>query len=143
MKPFNYSILRTVEEMLPYHDVVIQMPYAFDLRQYETYLGEMIPNGYHQMVVLEGQECIGLAGFWISTKLYCGRYVELDNVIIIKGRQGLGIGKLLCAYIEAEAVKLGCTTALLDAYVENNAAHKFYFREGYRIRGYHFFKNLL
>ena len=142
MSSTNYLILRTTAEMLPYYHLVIQMPYSFTIEQYEHYLEEMIPNGYSQAAVMDGIDCIALAGFWINTKLYCGKYVELDNVIVAPGNQGRGVGKMLCRFVEEEALKQGCTTALLDAYVENAAAHKFYFREGYKIRGYHFLKHL-
>ncbi len=140
MDQFEYRILRTVNEMLPYFDVVRQMPYSFDEKTYIEYLEDMIPKGYSQLIMLEGEECVALAGFWINTKLYCGKYVELDNVIVPAKHRDRGLGKLLCRFVEAEAIRLGCTTGLLDAYVENSKAHRFYFREGYIIRGYHFLK---
>lgn len=33
-------------------------------------------------------------------------------------------------------------THMLEAYVTNSAAHRFYFREGFHIKSYHFYKNL-
>lgn len=140
MNPYEYRILTTVDEMLPYYEIVVQMPYSFDRDQYATYLAGMIPNGYSQMVLLQEGKCVALAGFWINTKLYCGKYVELDNVIVPAGHRDKGAGGLLCRAIEKEAIRQECTTALLDAYVENHRAHRFYIREGYIIRGYHFLK---
>jgi len=142
MPELSFKILRTVEEMMPYYGIVIQMPYKFDEATYRNYLEQMIPNGYEQMIALEADSCVALAGFWVGVKLYCGRYVELDNVVVAAGHQGRGIGKQLCLEIEAEARRRACTTALLDAYVENFAAHRFYFREGYIVHGYHFLKRL-
>ena len=142
MDALIYTILTNVEDMLAHYGIVTQMPYSFDSATYAAYLEEMIPMGYRQMIVQEQGECIALAGYWINTKLYCGRYAELDNVIVTANHRDRGVGRLLCQQIEAEAIRQGCKTVLLDAYVENSKAHRFYFREGYIIRGYHFLKKL-
>jgi hypothetical protein len=37
---------------------------------------------------------------------------------------------------------MGCKTAMLDAYIGNEAGHRFYEREGFSKRGFHFLKTL-
>jgi GNAT superfamily N-acetyltransferase len=105
-------------------------------------LKDMLLHGYRMAGAFDGKTCVGLSGFWIATKIYSGKYVELDNVVIDKNYRSLGIGKLLCDWIISEAKKQGCETAMLDAYVENASGHKFYLREGYIIRGFHFIKKI-
>lgn len=143
MQTYQLQWLYTAEEMLPYYDLVVQMGYKFSRDTYHSYLTEMIPKGYHQLVILDGPTAAGLSGYWLNTKLYCGRYVELDNVIVDEAYRSKGVGRILCEQIEQKARELGCQVALLDAYAENFRAHQFYFRQGYIIRGYHFLKHLI
>lgn len=110
--------------------------------KYSEMLDTMLANGYRQVGAFHKDECLGLSGFWINTKIYSDKYVELDNVIIDENHRSKKIGKLLCDWIVEEAKQKGCKTAMLDAYVENKQAHRFYFREGYTIRGFHFIKSI-
>jgi len=41
-------------------------------------------------------------------------------------------------YLEDKARQLQCKLIVLDSYVTYAGAHKFYFRRGYEITGYHF-----
>lgn len=90
----------------------------------------------------ETGEMVGLSGFWIMCRLWNGLNVDLDNVVVAEKARSLGVGKKLVAWIEDVARKEGCEMAVLDAFAVNSAAHRFYFREGYIIRGYHFTKDL-
>jgi hypothetical protein len=42
----------------------------------------MIPNNYKQIAVFEGDVCVGLSGLWSGTKLWSGKYLEIDNFIV-------------------------------------------------------------
>ena len=105
-------------------------------------LEEMLNNGYRMIGVFDADKCIGVSGFWLGTKLYSDKYLEADNVVIDKGYRSKGIGKLLMDWLEEEAKRKGCKMLMLDAYVENFSGHKFYWREGYTARGFHFLKKL-
>lgn len=103
----------------------------------------MIKKGYRcAAVVDEYGGFLGIAGFWILTRFWCGTHVDIDNVVVDERHRGNGIGKLLFAWVEELARREGLTFAVLDAYTTNYASHRFYFREGYIIRGYHFTKDL-
>lgn len=109
---------------------------------YERMLKEMLGNGYRMAAVFDGEKSVGVSGFWIGTKLYSGKYLEPDNVIVDSAYRSKGVGKLLLDWLTAEAKRSGCKMLMLDAYVENFAGHKFYYREGFIARGYHFLKKL-
>ena len=68
--------------------------------------------------------------------------MEIDNLVIDEKYRSAGIGKSLCDWMVKTAKQEGCETAMLDAYVENSAAHRFYYREGYIARGFHFIKKI-
>jgi GNAT superfamily N-acetyltransferase len=139
---YNTRELATIAEMKITFELMKELGHDYDLATYMHYLEDMIPKGYKQMIILEENKCIGVAGFWLSTKLFCGPYVELDNVVVAASHRSKGIGHLLCVAVEEKAKESGCKIAVLDAYVYNERAHQFYFREGYIIRGFHFLKKL-
>ncbi|HEX2608954.1 MAG TPA: GNAT family N-acetyltransferase [Flavisolibacter sp.] len=142
MTSYTLRWLTTADDMLPYYNLVLQLGYSFTPEQYRGYLEQMIPKGYHQLVVLHEDKAVGMSGYWINIKLFSGPYVELDNVVVDEAYRNAGIGKILCEAIEKKAAEQGCTVAVLDAYVENFKAHRFYYRQGYIARGYHFLKKL-
>jgi GNAT superfamily N-acetyltransferase len=135
--------MHSLEEMLARYDTIIQLSPQLTEQDYSRMLQDMLAHGYRQVAVFEGKKCIGVSGFWISTKLYCDKYVELDNVVIDIAYRSKGIGKLMCDWILEEGKRLGCKTALLDAYVENSNGHRFYYREGFVVKGFHFLKKLV
>ena len=52
------------------------------------------------------------------------------------------VGEKLVEWMLEEGRSNGCRVAMLDAYVENFAAHRFYYRLGFHARGYHYLKQL-
>lgn len=103
---------------------------------------DMILKGYRMIGVFEGELCLGISGIWIGTKLYSGKYLEIDNFVTDSKYRSKGIGKMLTDHIEKMAREENCQCIMLDAYAVNTAAHRFYFREGYLIRGFHFIKEI-
>jgi GNAT superfamily N-acetyltransferase len=139
---YRFTELETLDEMLGQYELVIQLSPQITHEKYRLMLEDMLEHGYRMLAIYDGEKCVGISGFWISTKLYSGKYVELDNVVIDKDYRSKGVGKLLCDRVIEEGKKAGCETAMLDAYAENMSAHRFYFREGFIIRGFHFLKKL-
>ena len=109
---------------------------------YNQMLDEMIPHNYGQVGVFEEDKCLGISGYWLGTKLWCGSYLEMDNVIVIEAARGTGAGKMLSTYLDQKASELGCHIMTLDAYTNNFQAHRFYYNQGYAPRGFHFIKIL-
>jgi len=122
--------------------LILQLNSKLKRTKYEKMIRDMIAHGYRMAGAFHNGKCIGLSGFWIATKIYSGKYVELDNVVIDKKYRSQGVGKILCDWIIDEARSKGCETAMLDAYAENSSGHKFYLREGYVIRGFHFIRKI-
>jgi ribosomal protein S18 acetylase RimI-like enzyme len=100
------------------------------------------PN-YKVILIYNGKECIAICGYWIATKLYCGKYLEMDNVIVKPAYQRKGIGNILSELCENIATENNCNVMMLDAYIENELAHKFYENHGFIKKGYHFVKKLV
>ncbi|WP_181306762.1 GNAT family N-acetyltransferase [Rufibacter sp. XAAS-G3-1] len=129
-------------EMLQQFPLIQYLNPHMESSRYETLLRLMLPQQYRMVGVFDGPACVGLSGYWLGTKLYSGKYLEIDNFVVDEQYRSQGIGKLLLDWLTAEAAKHQCETMMLDAYVVNHAAHKFYLREGFVIKGFHFLKRL-
>jgi GNAT superfamily N-acetyltransferase len=68
--------------------------------------------------------------------------LDLDNVVVNPEFRGQAAGQAIMDWIEAKAKAENCTRIVLDAYVSNFKAHKFYYRNGFVAKGYHFVKEV-
>jgi len=134
--------LTTKEQMLEQLDVIQFLYPEFTIEKYSNLLDQMLRNNYKQAAVFKEGKCLGLSGFWIGTKLWCGKYLELDNVIVNPKVRSKGIGKLLAEFLNNKALEENCNVMALDAYTNNFAAQKFYFNHGFVPKGFHFVKDL-
>ena len=105
-------------------------------------LEEMIPKGYHCIAAFEDGAIVGIAGYWLITRFYSGAYMDVDNVVVDETRRSGGIGAAMMEWLEDHARALGCQSVMLDSYLTFARAHRFYFRLGYEILGFHFRKVL-
>ena len=118
---------------------VLQVLYpSLTLAEYDAELDQMLPHNYGQVGVFDGENCLGISGFWIGTKLWCGKYLELDNIVVIEKHRSQGIGKLIFDFLHKKAIEHNCTMLSLDSYTSNFKAHKFFYNEGYSPKGFHF-----
>lgn len=108
---------------------------AFDRR-----LHEMVANGYRCVGGYHDGALIAIAGFKIFTRFWCGKQMDVDNVIVAEAYRNGGVGKKLFRCLERIAVREGCDVMVLDSYSHAHAAHRFYHREGFHIEGFHFYK---
>ena len=134
--------LTTKQEMLAQFHVMQYLYTNFSLEKYEAYLSDMIPHNYKQIAVFEGEVCVGLSGLWSGTKLWSGKYLEIDNFIVHPEHRMKGIGKMMTDYIDIIGKETGCTMIVLDAFTGNFTAHRFYYNQGYAPKGFHFLKIL-
>ena len=130
--------ITTKEEMLKNFELLKEMYPSLTMEEYASELDVMLPHNYTQVGVFENNECIGLSGIWIGSKLWCGKYMELDNVVVSNNHRSKGIGKIIFEYAEQKAHAIGCTMLALDSYSDNFKAHKFFYGQGYVPRGFHF-----
>ncbi|GAA5120169.1 GNAT family N-acetyltransferase [Luteolibacter yonseiensis] len=95
---------------------------------------------YHLLGAFSDESLAGVAGAWVATKIWCGRYLEIDNLVVSEKHRSSGIGSQLIARLEALALELDCNVLTLDSYVSNPASHRLYHRLGFEIWGFHFIK---
>ncbi|MCM0665405.1 GNAT family N-acetyltransferase [Flavobacterium tyrosinilyticum] len=134
--------LATIEEMVAQISTIRFLYPNISLEKYQSFLSEMVPHNYIQIAIFEDDICLGLTGCWSATKLWTGKYLEIDNFVVNPDQRSKGIGKLLTDYIEKKAIELNCSSIVLDAFTGNFGAHRFYYNQGYVPKGFHFVKIL-
>lgn len=130
--------LTSKEEMLQYLHVLNDLYPSLTKEEYERDLENMLPHNYGQVAVFDGDLCVGISGFWLGTKLWCGKYLELDNIVVKKEYRSKGVGQIIFDYLSEKAVEKECTMMALDSYTTNYKAHKFFYNNGFAPRGFHF-----
>ena len=128
------------QEMMDNITVLNAIYPSLTVEEYDRELDQMLPHNYGQIAVFDDEICIGISGFWIGTKLWCGTYLELDNVIVSAKYRSKGVGKIMSEYLEKKAIELNCNIQVLDAYSTNFKAHRFYYNQGFSPKGFHFVK---
>lgn len=110
---------------------------------FESRLQRMLEGGGYRCVAAYRDDLmVGVSGFWVGTALWCGTYVEPDNVVVDREQRSGGIGGQLMAWIEAEADRLGCEIMKLETYAARTRTREFYRRQGFEEPGIVMIKTL-
>jgi len=131
-----------IKEMKNNFDLIQVMYPDLSFETYERMLQEMLPNQYFQLIAIQNNQKIGLTGFWINTKLWSGKYLEIDHFVIAPDFRSSGVGSKMVAYLEEKAKREYCKMITLDAYTNNFKAHKFFYNQGFIPKGFHFLKEI-
>lgn len=122
---------------------VLQVLYpSLTPEQYAAELDLMLPHNYSQLAVFDQDECIAICGVWIGNKLWVGKYLELDNIVVKEAYRSKGVGELIFKTLEQKAKEEACNMLALDSYTTNFKAHKFFYNQGFAPKGFHFIKLL-
>lgn len=140
----NFKIVRslTLEQMQKQFHLIQQLNPNLKEEHFLQMLPEMITANYKMLGVFNDEKCIAISGYWIQTKIYSGRYLEPDNVVVDSGFRSKKVGELMMNELEIIAKESACRFLMLDAYLENMRAHKFYENLGFQKKGYHMLKKL-
>jgi GNAT superfamily N-acetyltransferase len=109
---------------------------------YAAKMQRVFDGGGRMVVAAQGERVVGVAVWRLIENTFAGQHVYLDDLVTDEACRSAGVGKALLARCEQIALELGCADFDLDSGVQRTRAHRFYFREGYAIHGYHFTKKL-
>lgn len=97
------------------------------------------------IVAIEGDDAAnvaGMTGYWIQHRLCYGRFLYVDHFIVSNGLRSRGVGKRIWQELERIARERGCTRIVLDTFVTNSVAQRFWMNQGCSVVGFHFGKPL-
>ena len=109
-------------------------------RLFTARLKDMLPFGYRAVAAFDGTRMAAISGFWVHSRFWCGRHLDIDNFVVHPDDRGANLGATLVAWLEKRALAEHCDLMVLDAYADNFLAHRFYHREGFVATGHHFTK---
>jgi GNAT superfamily N-acetyltransferase len=102
----------------------------------------MQAEGLRLACIREDGRVVAVAGYRISTNLFCGRHLYVDDLVTTESERSKGHGRALLAWLRQLAVENDCDVFHLDSGVQRKRAHQFYLREGLELVGYHFSERL-
>jgi GNAT superfamily N-acetyltransferase len=108
--------------------------------KFNARLKDMLPYGYRAIAAFDGERMVGISGFWLRARFWCGRQLDIDNFFVHPDYRGANIGKRMVEWLEKRAIAEKCELIVLDAYADSFLAHRFYHREGFVATGYHMTK---
>lgn len=127
-------IIPLVQQLNPHLDIEI-------MKERQTTMFGI--TNYHSFGFYKDKELVGLCSGWITVRIYSGKQLEIDNVIIDSNCQSKGLGKQFIQLIEDWAAACDCNSVELNAYLNNTRGHKFYHNQGYEILGFHYRKKII
>jgi GNAT superfamily N-acetyltransferase len=102
----------------------------------------MQEQGYQLVYVEEAGTVLAVAGFRISTSLFMGKNLYVDDLVTGAEFRSRGHGKALIDWLRDLAIENECTHLHLDSGTQRHRAHRFYLREGMDIASFHFSEKL-
>ena len=105
-------------------------------------LNDIKEINYQCIGVYDHTHLIAISGIWILNKIYAGKHIEPDNVVVHPDYRNHGIGEQLLNWIHEYGRSLGCFTSELNSRITNENGNRFWKRMGYKVVGYHFIKSL-
>ena len=127
------NIIKLTSELNPEIDASILKKRHLEMFEFEN---------YRCFGLYEKETLVAVSSGWITVRLYSGKQLEIDNVIVNPEIQSNGIGSTFIELLESWAKENHCDTVELNTYVQNGRSHKFYFNHGYQILGFHFQKQI-
>ena len=139
----KFQHLISAEEMLAALPLVHQLYPEISAEEFPASLQEMIDcNDYKMLAIYHDQKLVAISGYWILRMLYCGKYLQISNLIVDKDYRNHGIGTAMLDYFEKYAKEQNCDKFVLDSNIANKKSHELFERQGFYVRGLHFMKNM-
>jgi len=99
-------------------------------------------HGYQLGYLEEEGKIVAVAGFRVSSNLFVGKHLYVDDLVTAERARSKGYGKALMSALRNIAIENNCSYFHLDSGTQRDQAHKFYFREGMTISTFHFSETL-
>jgi len=109
---------------------------------YVAQIERMFGEGARLVQLVDTGQPRAIAVWRLFHTTYCGRRLEVEDLVTAEATRSHGHGKTLVGWLEARARAEGCPTITLHSATHRDRAHRFYFREGFHILAFHFSKAL-
>ncbi|MDE3012011.1 MAG: GNAT family N-acetyltransferase [Pseudomonadota bacterium] len=107
---------------------------------YAGRMAEIFAGGAEMVAALVDGDVAGVCMFRLTLNTFSGRVLYIDDLVADSGGRGKGVGKALMDFAVAEAKARECVVVQLSSGCQREQAHRFYFREGFTIKTFGFFR---
>lgn len=118
-------------------------PHLKDESEFVERVQRQREDGYRLLGAWAGESVVGAAGYRLQENLLYGRYLYIDDLVILKKHRRNGVGTQLIDAIKLYAREHGCAYLVLDTRIHMRVAHRFYFRQGFSAHAVHFTQRLV
>lgn len=105
---------------------------------YVAALRPVFADGARMCVATRGDRVVGVAVHRTYVNTCDGLHMYVDDLVTDSRERSTGVGRTLLRFLQAKARAAGCGQFTLDSGTQRQQAHKFYFREGMVVVGFHF-----
>jgi predicted N-acetyltransferase YhbS len=128
--------VRTIaqEDSAAVAELSVQLGYEATATETEERIVALLLNAENQvaLVACVGGDVVGWIEASIVRHLQSEPHALIGGLVVKDGVRGLGVGKRLCAEVEAWTKNKGLTVVRVTSRSTREGAHRFYLREGYK-----------
>lgn len=134
----------TDDEILRCFDVMVELRPHLSRENFLVTVRSMEKEGYQLAFIeaegksTENKTVAVVAGYRITTNLFMGKYLYVDDLVTGDNFRSKGYGERMMNWLRCQAVEAKCNYLHLDSGTHRGQAHKFYFNQGLTIASYHF-----
>lgn len=128
----------TDAEIAACYDVMAELRPHVQREKFVPLIRAMQEGGFRLACIRSGGRVVAVAGYRISTNLFMGHNLYVDDLVTAETERSKGYGRELLGWLRGIAVENGCKGFHLDSGVQRKRAHEFYLREGLELSSYHF-----
>jgi len=88
--------------------------------------------------IFDKDSLVGISGYWLNTRLYCGKYLYVDHFVVNDAFRETGVGALLMQKIKEIADQNLCSHICLDTFTGNLQAQHYWSKHQFNIVGFHY-----
>lgn len=105
-------------------------------------IGRMRDERYRLLAAMHEGQAVALAGYRFQENLIYGRFLYVDDLVVLPASRGSRWGARLLRALDGIARDSGCAQLVLDTGLANALAQRFYFRQGLLTSAIRFSKKL-
>jgi predicted N-acetyltransferase YhbS len=110
-----------------------QLGYEVSVEMVAEQIGSLSSRAASQVafVACVGEDVVGWIEATITHHLQYAPYALIGGLVVREGMRSLGIGKRLCAEVEAWSREMGVSVVRVTSRSTRKDAHRFYLRDGF------------
>lgn len=134
--------VKTADEINRCFPVMSQLRQHLQESDFVDLIKGMAEDGFRLAYFEHEGEVVCVAGFRVTTTLFMGKNLYVDDLVTHKSYRSQGFGAAMLGWLREQAVASGCGYFHLDSGTQRERAHKFYFSQGMTITTFHFAETL-